>query len=78
MRKRKGIPKQLECVKSMPELKHKVGDGEFDITKSEVVQWLIRQPDVLKCLFDTVRRHGYVDQVIVYDAENGTWRGVDT
>lgn len=77
-RKRKAIPKLLECVKQMPELRHSVSDGEFDITKSEVVQWLIRQPDVLSFLFETVRRKGYAEQLIVYDPGRGTWRGVDT
>lgn len=77
-RKRKAIPKLLECVKKMPELRHSVSDGEFDITKSEVVKWLIRQPDVLQFMFDTVARPGYEERLIVYNPDRGTWRGVDT
>ena len=77
MPKRKKIPKNLSCVRIMPELRHSVGDGDFDITKSEVVQWLIRQPSVLQYLFDTVRQKDSVEPLIIYNPDRSTWRGTD-
>ena len=77
MPKCKETPKNLNCVRTMPELRHSVGDGDFDITKSEVVQWLIRQPSVLQHLFEVARRKGTAEPLIVYNAERGTWRGTD-
>jgi len=55
----------LKCAKYMPNLSHSLGDAKdgFDISKSEVVNWLVNQPDV--------------KGVIVYNLKKAKWRGVD-
>lgn len=68
---------KLQCVRDMPELKHKVGDGDFDITKSEVCQWLIQQPEILNYIFDRVRGNGRIESLIEYNPERKTWKGID-
>lgn len=69
---------RLLCAKQMPKLRHKVGEGEFDITKSEVVQWLVKQPDILQYIFNKVFHGPNNDNaLIVYNPERGTWQGVD-
>lgn len=65
--------KHLECVKGMPPLHHSVPDSEFDIRKSEVVMWLVREPEVLQWLFNSVMNK----KAIVYDPESGTWKGAE-
>jgi hypothetical protein len=65
--------KRLLIAKQMPELKHKAGEGSFDITKSEVLKWLIQQPDILNYLMDQVKDKG----LIKYNPERGTWYGVN-
>jgi len=69
--------KKLQCARQMPELKHKIGDGDFDITKSEVCKWLIQQPEILDYLFDRVRGNGRRESMIKYNSEHGTWQGID-
>jgi hypothetical protein len=68
--------KRLYCAKQMPELKHKVGEGEFDIMKSEVVQWLVNQPEILQYIFNRMTDGGE-KALIVYNSERDTWQGVD-
>ena len=63
---------KLDIAKLMPELKHSIPGKEFDITKSEVLKWLISQPSILQYLFDHVKN---VD--LFYDPDRGTWQGVD-
>lgn len=69
--------KKLQCARQMPELKHKIGDGDFDITKSEVCKWLVQQPEILDYLFDKVRGNGRRVPLIKYNPDRGTWQGVD-
>ncbi len=49
--------KQLKCATKMPPLIHKAGDGavKFDITKSEVAQWLLQQPDIMQYAFTRIK-----------------------
>lgn len=54
----------------MPPLRHKVGDP-FDIEQSEVVAWLLRQPELKQWLFNKVSD----TRRIVYDEATGTWSG---
>lgn len=63
----------LNCVKKMPSLKHKDKNGQFDITKSEVCNWLITQPDIAQKIFDMAMNKG----VIKFDSQTGTWQGVE-
>ncbi|MCK9327621.1 MAG: hypothetical protein M0P69_19155 [Bacteroidales bacterium] len=69
--------KKLQCARQMPELKHRVGEGDFDITKSEVCNWLMQQPEILDYLFDRVRGNGRREALIKYDPETKTWKGID-
>lgn len=68
--------RKLDCARMMPELWHDLGDDEFDITKSEVVDWLISQPDILQYIFTRVANNGS-KPLIVYDPKRGSWKGVD-
>jgi len=60
-------------VAKMPSLVHWDRNQPFDIMKSEVVEWLIKQPDVRQFLFDRVKGTG----MITFDEKLGKWRGVD-
>ena len=55
----------------MPPLRHKVGE-RFSIEKSEVVAWLMAQPEVKEWAFRQAASRG----LIKYDEASGTWRGV--
>ncbi len=63
----------LEDVKKMPPLRHTAEDGTFDIACSEAAKWIVSRPGVMQKIFDTARYRG----VIKYDADTGTWQGVD-
>ncbi len=65
--------KRLEIVKNMPELYHTIPGQPFDIRKSEVIQWLIKQPDLLNYLWDHIKQ----SDKVIYDSEKCTWRGED-
>ena len=62
----------LNCARKMPRLKHTVG-SKFDIRTSEVVKWLVSQPDIMQKIFNFAMNCG----VIVYDQNTGEWRGAD-
>lgn len=70
------IPNRFLIAKKMPPLKHNPS-GEFDPRKSEVVQWLIEQPEILNYLFDAIRGNGRRESPIIYNPETGEWKGVD-
>jgi len=59
----------------MPSLPHSVcgEDGEFDIMRSKVAEWLCMQPEVRQYVFDAAKETG----VIKYDDAIGEWHGVD-
>ena len=63
---------KLYIAKQMPELRHTIPGEKFDVTKSEVVKWLITQPDILQYLFDHIKNTD-----IAYVPERGTWIGVN-
>lgn len=63
---------KLYIAKQMPELRHSIPGEKFDVTKSDVVKWLISQPDILQYLFDHVKNRD-----IVYNPTRGTWQGID-
>lgn len=63
----------LECARKMPPLRHKVGEV-YDVRRSEVAQWLVKQPDIMEKLVGMAKSKG----VIVYDPDTGTWKGADT
>ncbi len=62
----------LNVARNMPRLRHKVGE-RFDINTSEVVKWLVSQPEIMDKIFIMANNH----KVIVYDQNTGEWRGAD-
>jgi hypothetical protein len=69
---------KLECIRKMPALKHRYPGKPFDITKSEVVHWLINQPSVLNYLIDLVSgKDKRKEQLIIYNSDACTWQGID-
>lgn len=64
--------KLLDSGKFMPPLYHKLPDEEFNIKKSEAVQWLINQPDVLSYVWDRFKQ----SEDIEYNQETGKWQGI--
>ena len=71
--RKKRVSKKLMCLTAMPPLFHTRPGQTFDIRKSEVVQWLAAQPDILNYLWDQIRQSG----LVAYDPETKTWQGVD-
>lgn len=69
--------KHLEVAKKMPPLYHKIPGDKFDVMKSEVVNWLIKQPDILQFLMDRVANRSESTRLIKYDSDTGKWQGVD-
>lgn len=62
----------LNCARKMPRLKHTVGD-RFDTHTSEVVKWLLNQPDIMQQVFNSAMN----SKAIVYDYDTHEWRGAD-
>lgn len=65
--------KLLEAARKMPPLYHTLPNGYFDIQKSEVIKWLITQPEILNYIWNNLKNSG----VLVYNSETGRWKGVD-
>lgn len=63
---------KLNIAKQMPLLQHSFPDQDFDIKNSEVVKWLVQQPDIMQLLFNIVRY-----KEIIFNPETGTWQGKD-
>jgi hypothetical protein len=61
----------LRAAAKMPLLSHVKRGERFDISKSEVVQWLMAQPEVQQETFNWIKRQG----AIVF--EDGQWRGAE-
>lgn len=69
--------KHLEVAKKMPPLYHKLPGEEFDIAKSEVVKWLITQPEIMQFIMDRVANRAEASRLITYDPDTGKWQGVE-
>lgn len=54
----------------MPPLEHSI-NGNFDINESNVIKWLISQPEIKQKIFDLAKAHGY----IVFDPFSKKWYG---
>ena len=63
----------LSIARKMPPLFHSLPGEPFDILKSRVLWWLVKQPDVLNFIWNRVKQSGDV----VYDPDTGKWVGVD-
>ncbi len=61
-------------ARTMPSLHHTLPGQEFSIEKSEVVRWLVSQPEIINYLTTKLASTG----AIVYDNSTGTWRGADS
>lgn len=71
-REMKSEPTALDReVAQMPPLRHSMPGEPFDIRRSQVAQWLCRQPAVMQWVYDTAKDR----ETIVYDREAGTWQG---
>lgn len=70
---KKSKTEKFNIAKNMPPLFHRLPGEEFDFEKSEVVQWLIQQSDILSYVWDKVKSSGNV----VYDKNTGLWQGID-
>lgn len=69
---------RLNCLKLMPPLHHKTGD-KYDIMDSEVMDWIVAQPEVRQWLYDKIadKSGGKKPEFIKYNPGTKTWQGVD-
>ena len=58
-------------LRTIPPLRHSVPGELFDLSKSELINWLVAQPQVREWLYHKVRYSGRV----TFDAASGVWRG---
>lgn len=65
--------KRLNVGRNLPPSYHKLPGEEYDVRKSEVVNWLIQQPTILEFLWDQFKQSGSV----TYDPVTGRWKGID-
>lgn len=63
----------VDAAKNMPPLFHKLPEEDFNIRKSKVIWWLIKQPDVLNLIFNLA----VSSKAITYDPDSGKWQGVN-
>ena len=73
VRKKKKYSVNLDAGKNMPPLYHTFPGQEFDYKKSEVLNWIAQQPEMLNFVRDQLNSAGY----IVYNPDTGQWCGVD-
>lgn len=65
--------KAYSCAAEMPPLHHKWKGEPYDVMESEVVEWLVEQPEVRERVFYEARQSGMIE----YDRETGEWVGSD-
>lgn len=65
--------KKLLVARNLPPSFHKVPGEDYNVKKSEVVNWLIQRPSILEYLWDQIKQ----SKDIVYNPETGKWHGVD-
>lgn len=68
---KKKINVRLSVARKMPPLYHSLPGENFDIFKSEVIKWLVSQPEILQYLFDKAKEY------CEYDPVTEKWRGKD-
>lgn len=74
MAKRNGSQQAIvDAARKMPPLYHKLPNTEFDFRKARTLWWLVKQPSVLKHIWNIVKQSG----AIKYDECTGKWQGVD-
>jgi hypothetical protein len=63
----------MRAASEMPPLKHWLGhDPSFSITRSEVAQWLITQPECVQFLFNAMKNAGMIE----FDMATKKWVGI--
>lgn len=73
VRRKKKYSVNLEIGKKMPLLYHTLPGQEFDYKKSEVLDWIAQQPEMLNFVREQLKSAGYIK----YDRKTGLWVGVD-
>lgn len=73
----KKISKYLEVAKEMPPLYHTLPGEKFDIRKSEVVKWLLEQPEIMNYIVNRIKGGKEQSPFITYDPSTGKWKGVN-
>ena len=68
---------KLNFIKTMPPLYHQLPNQDFDIRKSEVVKWLIQQPEILQKVFDFAANRSPKNKLVEYNSQTGQWQGID-
>lgn len=70
---------RLKCLRMMPPLSHAVQGEPFDIMKSELVAWMVMQPEVRQWLYDEFvdTARGKHSGFFRYDKKTGKWQGYD-
>lgn len=71
--KKRRISNKLNVFREMPELYHKLPDQEYDPEKSEVLQWIAKQPELMLWLMKNI---GAYHNLIEYDKKTSKWHGV--
>ena len=71
--KKRKKSKLLDIGKSMPTLYHTLPNEEFDWDKSQVLNWIAIQLELLKYMHNKLSNIGYIE----YDKTTGTWKGID-
>lgn len=69
--------KYLDVAKKMPPLYHTVPGEDFEISKSEVAQWLVSQPEILLYVVNRIKGSSGQTPYITYNQSTGKWQGVD-
>lgn len=65
--------KLIGIARQMPPLYHSLPGEKFDIRKSKVIWWLIKQPEILNYVWNNIKQSG----AVWYNQKTGKWQGVD-
>ena len=64
---------KLNVARNLPPSYHKLPGEEYNVKKSEVINWLIKRPSILEFIWDQFKQSGD----IVFDSSTGKWQGID-
>lgn len=64
---------KLNVARNLPPSFHRLPGKEYEVKKSEAINWLIQRPSILEFLWDQIKQSGDV----AYDSSTGKWQGVD-
>ena len=65
--------KIVDVAKTMPPLRHKISDQDFDIRKSYVIRWMLQQDETYQYIWNKITQSG----AIKYNPKTHLWQGVD-